>query len=235
MRSRSRLLASSASGLAALVIATTAALIPAGPAQAVECDRPLEDIAAEVYGTAVDLSSYMDAELEWMCFQAALASVAWDAETRFPDQFTSAMFTDDGNRTLELGFADQAPAEIVAALDATGRPYRIVEGIGFTQTQWQSESEELVQRLRTILGPGSATWAPAGAGAGVFPGTDVAAFPALDLGIGAIRISVFVDDTDDGAAEFDSIASMVRLLALPVGYSAVAEPALVGGVTFGGP
>ena len=79
-------------------------------------------------------TSFVGSEAFWLDNQKALADAAAAAEVGYPADYAYGYFDDD-HRTLVIGFRSTAPAEVVAALEATGLPHTVEENVGFSSAE----------------------------------------------------------------------------------------------------
>ncbi|WP_146215808.1 hypothetical protein [Cryobacterium arcticum] len=107
-------------------------------------------MAREVYpGVTLEQLNYSAEEIEWATYQNPLAEAAALVTTEFPDDYSLAYF--GPNRTFTIAFSGDAPAGALATLDATGLPYSTLEGLGFTEADYQAASNNVSRQVSQAL------------------------------------------------------------------------------------
>ncbi|TFC02808.1 hypothetical protein E3O42_07725 [Cryobacterium adonitolivorans] len=107
-------------------------------------------MAREIYpGYTLAKLNYSPEEQEWALYQKPLGDAAHVIETDFIDHFAFAYF--GPSRSVTIGFAGDAPAGAIAALDATGLPYSTIEGVGFTVVDSQAAVRAVGKKVTDAL------------------------------------------------------------------------------------
>ena len=107
-------------------------------------------MAREVYpGVTLEQLDYSAEEIEWATYQNPLAQAATLVTTDFPDDYAVAYF--GPNRTFTIAFSGDAPAGAIATLDATGLPYSTLEGLGFTEADYEAASNLVSRQVSQAL------------------------------------------------------------------------------------
>jgi hypothetical protein len=170
---------------------------PAGPAELTESAAPWRTtehaganlptdhdsiMAREIYpGHTLAELNYSPLEQEWALYQKPWGDAASVIETEFAADYAYCYFGDA--RTFTMGFAGDAPAGAIAYLDATGLPYTTVEGVGFSQAEYQAATDDVANQIIDALEE-----AGLGSTAGFTVGSDPTIYP------GAISVTILGDD-----------------------------------------
>lgn len=112
-------------------------------------------------------------ESSWLAEQQPLAEVASLAETTWPGDFAYAYFGTPG-RDFRIGFAERAPAEVIAALTKTGLRYTVEENAGFTRADYEEATADVVRALKGLAAPG----------------TQLLVGPTPEVAVGSITVSM---------------------------------------------
>jgi len=139
-------------------------------------------MAREIYpGYTLAELNYSPEEQEWALYQKPLGDAASVIETEFAHDYAYCYFGDE--RTFTMGFAADAPAGAITTLDATGLPYTTVEGLGFSQTEYQAAADVVANQVVDALDEAGLT-----STAGFTVGSDPTIHP------GAIEGTILGDD-----------------------------------------
>jgi hypothetical protein len=195
---------------------------PAGPTEAAAGWRVTEHagaglptdqdslLAREIYpGYTLAQLDYSPEETEWALYQKPLGDAASVIQTEFADDVGFAYFGPD--RAFTMGFSGDAPAGAIAHLDDTGLPYSTIEGLGFSDAEYQAAVNRVTTQVSEALADGDLV--PA---AGFMIDADLTAFP------GAIVVTITGEDSESRQAA--SVA---------VGTPSVDEPFVVSVVEGG--
>ncbi|WP_292832866.1 hypothetical protein [Microbacterium sp.] len=87
-----------------------------------------------------------------MSQQQPLGEVAYLAETAYPGEFAYAFLGAQGN-DFKIGFKDDVPPEIVAALSKTGLSSSIEEHVGFTQADYEDATRSVIREFDGLAAP----------------------------------------------------------------------------------
>lgn len=107
---------------------------------------------AESGGVALKEAPLTEEEAVWLSQQQPLGEVAYLAETSYPEQFAYAFFGTQGT-DFKIGFKDDVPPEIIAALSKTGLSYSIDEHVGFTQSDYEDATASVIREFDVLAAP----------------------------------------------------------------------------------
>lgn len=104
-------------------------------------------VGEDVDGNALESAPLTEREAWALENTDPLANAAAQIETDYPQDYAHAYFGGDDRATLFIGFSKTAPADAVQLLAATGKPFRLEEGLGYGQAAYRAASNDVAARL----------------------------------------------------------------------------------------